>query len=160
MPAVNETVMPSAPINPIPNFQEQYTMQMPEINQEPVQAPAMQMPEINSSEYNPYIQQPTQNEYLNQNPVPTIEPTISPKIEPEPRLFDTNPSQQLENIVPAANEVNNYNSSYEVPVTNSQEPAAPTYEDNFSKTKNILDQNGIAYKAYSNETGHCIIIEL
>ena len=57
-------------------------------------------------------------------------------------------------------EVNNYNSSYEVPVTNSQEPAAPTYEDNFSKTKNILDQNGIAYKAYSNETGHCIIIEL
>ena len=160
MPAVNETVMPSAPINPIPNFQEQSTMQMPEINQEPVQAPAMQMPEINSSEYNPYMQQPTQNEYLNQNPVPTIEPTISPKIEPEPRLFDTNPSQQLENIVPAANEVNNYNSSYEVPVTNSQEPAAPTYEDNFSKTKNILDQNGIAYKAYSNETGHCIIIEL
>ena len=160
MPAVNETVMPSAPINPIPNFQEQSTMQMPEINQEPVQAPAMQMPEINSSEYNPYMQQPTQNEYLNQNPVPPIEPTISPEIEPEPRLFDTNPSQQLENIVPAANEVNNYNSSYEVPVTNSQEPAAPTYEDNFSKTKNILDQNGIAYKAYSNETGHCIIIEL
>ena len=160
MPAVNETVMPSAPINPIPNLQEQSTMQMPEINQEPVQAPAMQMPEINSSEYNPYIQQPTQNEYLNQNPVPTIEPTISPKIEPEPRLFDTNSSQQLENIVPAANEVNNYNSSYEVPVTNSQEPAASTYEDNFSKTKNILDQNGIAYKAYSNETGHCIIIEL
>ena len=160
MPAVNETVMPSAPINPIPNFQEQSTMQMPEINQEPVQAPAMQMPEINSSEYNPYMQQPTQNEYLNQNPVPPIEPTISPEIEPEPRLFDTNPSQQLENIVPAANEVNNYNSSYEVPVTNSQEPAAPTYEDNFSKTKNILDQNGIAYKAYSNEIGHCIIIEL
>ena len=160
MPAVNETVMPSAPINPIPNFQEQPPMQMPEISPEPVQAPAMQMPEINPPEYNPYMQQPTQNEYLNQKPVPTIEPTISPAIEPEPRLFDTNPSQQLENIVPAANEVNNYNSSYEVPVTNPQEPVSPTYEDNFSKTKNILDQNGIAYKAYSNEKGHCIIIEL
>ena len=161
MPAVNETVMPSAPINPIPNFQEQPTMQMPEINSEPVSTPTMQMPEISQTEYSPYMQQPAQNEYVASASVsPTIEPTIAPVIEPEPRLFDTNPSQQLENIVPAANEINNYNSSYEVPVTNISEPVQPTYEDNFTKTKNLLDQNGVAYKAYSNETGHCIIIEL
>lgn len=161
IPAVNETVMPSAPINPIPNFQEQPTMQMPEINSEPVSTPTMQMPEINQTEYSPYMQQPAQNEYIASASVsPTIEPSITPVIEPEPRIFDTNQNQQLENIVPAANEMNNYNTAYEVPVTNINESVQPTYEDNFTKTKNILDQNGIAYKAYSNETNHCIIIEL
>ena len=29
-----------------------------------------------------------------------------------------------------------------------------------NKVKGLLDNNGIEYKLYSNETGHCIIIEL
>ena len=50
-------------------------------------------------------------------------------------------------------------SFYEVPVNVSPVIEQPT-EDKFTKVEQLLSSNNIEYKAYSNETGHCIIIEL
>ena len=47
--------------------------------------------------------------------------------------------------------------TYEVPVTPN--PPQPEAEP-VTKVQEFLEQNGIAYKKYSNETGNCIIIEL
>ena len=48
---------------------------------------------------------------------------------------------------------------YEVPVT---EPPVveSTNNDRLTEIENLLNNNGINYKAYSNANGHCIIIEI
>lgn len=47
--------------------------------------------------------------------------------------------------------------TFEVPVE-TPNPTMP--EDKYTQVKNLLDTNGIAYKAYTGEAGNCIIIEL
>ena len=47
--------------------------------------------------------------------------------------------------------------TFEVPVE-APTPAMP--EDKYTQVKNLLDANGVTYKAYTGETGNCIIIEL
>lgn len=77
---------------------------------------------------------------------------------PDAPLFN----QELNNMpVQTSNEENtNLNESfYEVPVNIS-----PVIEDSLAdkviQVQQLLSSNGIEYKTYSNESGHCIIIEL
>ena len=46
--------------------------------------------------------------------------------------------------------------SIEIPVTVTEEPV----KDEFTRVQEILKNNNINFKAYSNETNHCIIIEI
>ena len=77
---------------------------------------------------------------------------ITPMVDPP--LFT---NQENVPIGPVQNTVENTMSevAYEVPVTTT-----PVQEvDKFMQVKELLNTNGIEYKSYSNETGHCIIIE-
>ena len=87
-------------------------------------------------------------------PVPepvTISDPASPSIEETP-LFN----QELNNTTanPNLNE-----SFYDVPV-NVSPVIESVQEDKFTQVSQLLSSNNIEYRAYSNETGHCIIIEL
>ena len=84
-------------------------------------------------------------------PTPVLNEPITPPIQEAP-LFnqDLNTSTEQPNL----NE-----SFYEVPVNVSPVIETPQ-EDRFTQVSQLLSSNDIEYKAYSNETGHCIIIEL
>jgi len=83
-------------------------------------------------------------------PIPANNASPTPQIQETP-LFN----QELNNSIsqPNLNE-----SFYEVPVNVSPVIESPQ-EDQFTKISQLLSSNNIEYKAYSNETGHCIIIE-
>ena len=89
------------------------------------------------------------------------EPLVIPKPiinEPSSTLIEETPlfNQELN----SSTEQPNLNESfYEVPVNVSPVIESPK-EDKFTKVSQLLSSNNIEYKAYSNETGHCIIIEL
>ena len=82
---------------------------------------------------------------------PVVNESTTPQIQETP-LFN----QELNNTIsqPNLNE-----SFYEVPVNVSPVIESPQ-EDQFTRISQLLSSNNIEYKAYSNETGHCIIIEL
>ena len=70
-------------------------------------------------------------------------------------LFTTPDQPAATPVTPDINNALN-EAAYEIPVT-----TAPIAEvDKFMQVKELLNNNGVDYKAYSNETGHCIIIEL
>lgn len=50
--------------------------------------------------------------------------------------------------------------NFEMPQPQVIQQVEPIAKDQLSEVKGLLDNNGIEYKLYSNETGHCIIIEL
>ena len=89
--------------------------------------------------------------------IPTSEP-ISPMIDPP--LFSSGITEPLEqgtsespSVMP---EITNNESQFDIPVTTSTGGEV----DKFTQVQELLNNNGIEFKAYSNETGHCIIIEL
>ena len=138
--------------NPIPTF----TQEMPVNN--PTSTPAVE-PSVNV-ETMPQVEQPTQimpdvplfNSDLTmpQTPEVNVEPvaTSSAPIEPTP-IFST------PDIAPPTPSIEQ--PSYEVPITNT--PSSPVEVDKLTKTKQFLEESGIPYKLYSNETNHCIIIQ-
>lgn len=64
-------------------------------------------------------------------------------------------------LFPQSGGQDNINESfYEVPVNISPVIETPQTNNRLTEVENLLSSNGISYKAYSNETGHCIIIEL
>ena len=77
-------------------------------------------------------------------PMPPIE-------EPIVNVTPTEPAPVNEPVVSQSEPL------YDIPITAT--PEATTGTD-INKVKELLNSNGIAYKSYSNETGHCIIIEL
>ena len=48
----------------------------------------------------------------------------------------------------------------DIPVVETPPVVEPTGAPTFETVEALLNSNGISYKAYSNETGHCIIIEI
>ena len=84
------------------------------------------------------------------SPMPTVEPAPTPT--PEQPLFDPNavmtPPQEPAPEQPTP--------AFEVPVELA--PTAP--QDKVTEVETYLKNNGLNYKKYSNENGHCIIIEL
>ena len=143
----NETVTnTSQEFNPIPDFSVQ-----PE-NMNPIPMPQqVDQPLFENQDVQP--NQPQEN-------ISPLEPTTEPQMPPTPEppiaeptapmtetpLFDTQTSEATIPVTP----------SFDVPVEIPQENIASSVE----KVKELLDNNGISYKSYSNETGHCIIIEM
>ncbi len=116
-----------------------------------------------------------QTENVNNQLPPTETPLFTATSIPNAPGFDfsqTNEPQMPqtpEPIVNVAPETNNqmvpplFNieqpRSYEVPVENIQEIGL-NEKTNVEKVQEVLNNNGINYKLYSNENGHCIIIEI
>ena len=116
-----------------------------------------------------------QTENINNQLPPTETPLFTATSIPNAPGFDfsqTNEPQMPqtpEPIVNVAPETNNqmvpplFNieqpRSYEVPVENIQEIGL-NEKTNVEKVQEVLNNNGINYKLYSNENGHCIIIEI
>ena len=175
-------VMDNQVVSPIPNFGMN---NMPEFNQvtnfntaEPVAPSVPDMPVSNETEQISTME-PLNNFPLFDNPsvvsspvetpvtpVPVIEGTIpntmeqvpvTPAIPPmvDTPLFTTPEQSAATPVTPDVNNALN-ETAYEIPVTKT--PVAEV--DKFMQVKELLNNNEVDYKAYSNETGHCIIIEL
>ena len=160
MPELNNT-----PVSPIPDFGVNMAATAPVVEKtaqvEPTPVSTIQQaPPMNTI---PSVDIPLFNENAQMTPnveppvveQPIAEPTVSveqPQAAPETPLFNNN-------LNAATPEPNLNESFYEVPVNVSpiiEEPQT----DNFSRVQQLLSSNNIEYKAYSNESGHCIIIEL
>ena len=168
--ATPEPIMPelnSAPVSPIPEFGvnaaptmadnvQNPTSMVGTISPEPQPMPAAPVETPNQPIDIPLFGDNNQVGQVETTPTPVLPEanTEAPVIAPGPveqPLFN----QELNNSAgPNLNE-----SFYEVPVNVS--PVIETPEaDKFTKVKQLLSSNNIEHKAYSNETGHCIIIEL
>lgn len=168
--ATPEPIMPelnSAPVSPIPEFGvnaaptmadnvQNPTSMVGTISPEPQPMPAAPVETPNQPIDIPLFGDNNQVGQVETTPTPVLPETNTeaPVIAPGPveqPLFN----QELNNSAgPNLNE-----SFYEVPVNVS--PVIETPEaDKFTQVKQLLSSNNIEYKAYSNETGHCIIIEL
>ena len=126
---------PSNPVFDTPLFN-------PNMSNNTFQQPSM--PEQNQPMYEPNNMNPSPIEEFQFTNVPT-EPS-TPITPIETPLFT--PSMPQENL----------NESF-APVDNNQ-TVETQQTDRFTEVTNLLNSNGINYKSYSNETGHCIIIEL
>ncbi len=147
-------ITPMPEVNPIPDFStpsgNETTTPLPQIDQplfgntentiSPPQSAPVETP-ITPSEPIPEF---------NPLPEPITEAPAAPVADPAPAvdtpLFNTEVTNTIESPIP----------SFDVPVETPQENTAP----NVDKVKELLDSNGITYKSYSNENGHCIIIEI
>lgn len=172
-------------VNPIPNFNTTMNVQNT-IQQEPTQDfsnvnnGTQEMPSMttNFSTNNPTI---TNQEVVNQEstinsslfsevPIATVnnleQPifnTQSTNVEPLPNLVGENQFVPTHNIqepaMPSIEESQpTATPNFEVPITSVPENNPEV--DKLTKTTDFLNQNNIQYKLYSNETGHCIIIEI
>ena len=153
---------PAAPVEPMPQA-------TPEINGEI--APVAEIPLFNSPEFNqpapeaapmpavepepvaPAMPEPAPVEPL-LAPAPTEAPMPAPEAAPVPEAPIFN--QELAAQEPAPAPLVPETPAYEVPVAAEE----PVQADRFTQVKELLTSNGIEYKAYSNETGNCIVIEL
>ena len=131
----------------------------PPVDQQPVMEPLNNIPLFDSQNFTQEsAPMPEVTQEVAEAPIPNTMEQV-PVTENIPPMVDqplfTAPVQEptlAQNDV--ANAINE--ASFEIPVT-----ASPVAEaDKFTQVKDLLAQNGINYKAYSNETGHCIIIEL
>ena len=108
---------------------------------------------------------------MDMNMAPPVQPTEAPITEPvmDTPLFAPTNTEPLPQAEPAgetpmfgpAPQPEPINESfYEVPVNVSPVIDTPQATDRFTEIENLLSSNGVPYKAYSNDTGHCIIIEI
>lgn len=159
-PAINTQPFPGQPMNINSNAvpQEQPIFTTPIMSEPQPEMPLPPMPEQPSIESTPQI---------NQEPAPII-PEPTPVMQDTPLFtpsFENQNVSSTDNITPSFTPPV-YNtkddSSYQVPVNSSPEPTPviPVEEDKLTTLKTFLDQNNISYKMYSNETNHCIIIEI
>lgn len=135
--------------NPIPDFTSSIMS-----NPAPATPEVSPTPAINS-EPTAYVDTPLFNSEINNQPVNT--PVVEPTTVQEPTAYVDTP---LFSTSKGVSPINNEHpvptpEPYEVPVTST-----PVPEDKLTKTTNFLNQEGIQYKLYSNETNHCIIIEI
>ncbi len=109
----------------------------------------MGAPEPVSMAQEPMMDQPLFNNDMNTPPAPAV-----PEFQFQAPPVDEQP------IVPPTQPENINETFYEVPVNVSPVIENTGNQDRFSEIENLLSSNGINYKAYSNDNGHCIIIEL
>ena len=135
--------------NPIPDFTSSIMSNPAPATPEVSPTPAIK------SEPTAYVDTPLFNSEINNQPVNT--PVVEPTTVQEPTTFvDTPLFSTSKGVSPINNEQPVPTPEpYEVPVTST-----PVPEDKLTKTTNFLNQEGIPYKLYSNETNHCIIIEI
>lgn len=153
----------TSPINSNQNIMEQVqpvdeqriNNSMPEIEvpfltptQNPINSnPTLEQPQQFKEEMPPIIDVPLFNQNLNQN-IP--DNTTSNEVPVN--------NQENKQIIPES--IPNINETfYEVPSNISPIIEPTPARDKFKETKDFLDSNSIPYKAYSSESGSCIIIE-
>ena len=163
MPMPEQNISFDAPLfNPLPEptmpTVEPQMIQEPMVNELPIQdtplfggnfeSPMPQMPEN--------IMPPVNEPIIEQPIAPTLEVSnLTNVIEPNTNLFESPmPPVEPTTVEPQMIQEPMVTPSFEIPVTTE-----PTV-DKLTEVKMLLDQNGINYKAYSNESSHCIIIEI
>lgn len=165
MPEVSQ---PSMDVPPTPVVEPLFTMpSVPTQSPEPNITPSIE-PQITPSNSVNSAMEP--QSFMDQSPASDFssitgpELTAAPNIEDLPLFNNIQPSSQEQESAPI---LNPEAPAYEIPVTvTSPEPAItptnslPQTPDKLTQAKEFLDSNNISYKLYSNETGHCIIIEL
>ena len=129
-------------LNPMDNFMNNM---IPQNNSNP---PMMEMPQVNEA---PTFGTQFGNSAPQQEFVQPEIPTMTQPMIDEP-LFNPNA------IMPQSQPVD-VPTSFEIPVTNNEPVMAPPV-DKFLELQNLLNANGYNYKVYSNDTEHCVIIEL
>ena len=154
-PDFNQQSVPTAPEiietpSTIPSFNTENYFQ-------PEQAQPQMMPEQNMN-FQPQDNAPVMPEVVNNsNETPTYEfpQTQAPQMQEAP-LFNPGMNNS-EQIMPQPDSMNN--AAYEVPISEPL-PVENQPQDRLTQVEQVLNTNGIEYKAYSNENGHCIIIEI
>ena len=177
VPQAEEMVMPTVPTEPTttpvanpfvnqmpepvaPTFPQVTEMPAsaptPEVNEvpaQPIEEPAIPTAVPDTAQTSPSLEpMPVNNSIPSLEEITAEEPTPMPTPQPSSPVVET----------PIAPVPEPAQETYEVPVMSPMmnNTSVPTPEDNLTKTTNLLNQNNIPYKLYSNETGHCIIIEL
>jgi len=155
----NQPVPESQPVNqipnpsPIPNFN---VSQMPE--QTPISNPTLEVQETIPS-FEPSLVQPEINN--NFSIAPQVGPVLPNEITNQTPMMDQplfdQSSQIPQQIEPTMSQPT---PSYEIPVTTDIPLPSVEPQNKLADVETFLNNNGINYKKYSNETGHCIIIEL
>lgn len=135
----NNNMEPSTQVVDIPLFSEQNFHQ--DMNNNGVQAS---------------VEGTTQQSFISSEP---INNTPEQPIIPETPLFNQELNNQSTEATPSVENTNLNESFYDVPV-NISPVIEDNKEDKVNKVQQLLSSNGIEYKTYSNETGHCIIIEI
>ncbi len=140
-PAIEET----SPVTDIPLFNS-------ELNQPSAPIVTPEAPTDIASPVTTPIDEPIQVAPLLQ-PEATPQMTETP-VQPmiEEPLFNPELTNSIPETTPQVVESIPDQNSFEVPVT--------TTSDKFTEITELLNNNGINYKAYSNDSGHCIIIEI
>ena len=171
MAPVQETVMPTGPVDMQPQMYNPDTFAMN--NQQPM------MEQSNNMNINPMDNFMNVQDSFTAPIQPMMETTISEpqQIVPEqPQVVDA-PLFNPEVIMPTGpvdmqSQMYNqeppmmYPNQFEVPVMNMNEvPSAPIVAEvptlnKLTELQNLLTNNGYNYKVYSNETDNCVIIEL
>lgn len=157
-PIVEESTAPTSapePIIDIPLFANQQVAE--EATPSPVETP------ITTSEI---IPTPVENNEVATPPLPIIDtpifntenttpevpatPVVEAPITPAPQEIPVVPAVEPEPVAPTPENI-------------IQEPTENNVQDNnqeFERVKELLNNNNVEYSAYSNEFGHCIIIEI
>ena len=146
-PNINQMPVDVQPVNEFP------TQNNFGINPEPMsfnQEPPMSgpIPSLFDQTFGPSVpvQEPVNNMSFNEQPSPIIEPQpVNPGSTLEP-LFN---QPVMDNPAPLV----------EPPMPNPL-PETIQSSNRVEEVENLLNNNGIGYKLYSNDQGHCIIIEL
>ena len=129
------------------------TPEVNEVSSQPIVEPAIPTAVPDTAQTSPSLEpMPVNNSIPSLEEITAKEPTPMPTPQPSSPVVET----------PIAPVPEPAQETYEVPVMSPMmdNTSVPTPEDNLTKTTNLLNQNNIPYKLYSNETGHCIIIEL
>ena len=137
-PAIEPVIAPQAPVEPV----------LPKMDSV--------LPQVEINEMAPEPVAPTEPPVA--PPLEDQQPVIPPAAPPvmDAPLFNA----ELNNPTPAPTPEPNLNEAfYDVPVNVSPVIETPQ-EDKVTQVEQLLSSNNIEYKSYSNETGHCIIIEL
>lgn len=151
--------VPSQPTFDIPNFNnDQMTSSNLELPQGAPIVPNTQpepqsMPQMDMSM--PPVQE-TPVPQMEVNPIPDFGAPITPEPVSIP-MSDVPLFNSEANMIPQPEVQLPVASSFEVPVATS--PMTDNSQK-LTQIQELLNSNGIEYKSYSNETGHCIIIEL
>ena len=179
--------MPAAPVIPtpqVPNIEESFVVEPTQNNQinpitegtmpietspvEPTAMPQVDIPLFNdqSFTYQPNINTtPEMNSEVNNNPINTqpemvqnplpAASSVTPPVVDAPLFNQSQPMPNSDILIPTPEAIPTVDAQ-----SNLVTPTQPVEQDKLTQVKDLLNNNGIQYKLYSNETGHCIIIEL
>ena len=174
-PVINEPQpeMPQLQSNPIPNFNVSQPSVAP-TQDTPLFGPAVQensgVPTLEVPQEQPIMNesQPDMSQLQN-NPIPDF--NVS---QPTPEPYTPQPVQDTPLFGPVAQENPGVPTLevpqestpvseepiYDIPVATSTTEIKSNSNDKINQIQELLNTNGINYKSYSNESGHCIIIEI